>query len=953
MSPEQRWKRTVVALLLSLLLAFSPALAFAAEDSQYEPATLSPAANTITVPATVTSYHPTSLAATVTYDPHFTLGQTARFDYHVSGQESGKKLNYRLYSLSIKEGDYWNSIVDVGRTSFTNYSDASFFEEKFYSAGTYKLAFQAWPYIQNSNGTKKYDAYQTRFEIEFTISEDGSFKTVDSVVQDVSNECLTACAEYANDPYEYDYKKALWLNDWLVKNAQYDYTYEHSHPEGVLLRGEGTCESFHQAYSMLLNKVGVENRRVDSYGDLHVWTGVKMGGEWYNVDTTWNAGAPYASTYPDRNHLYFGVTTDVMKAVHTRWDGTYNAGSNVREPFDAHSYEHNYFIHTGLIYQYMKPYLEPSGTYSAKERFANNESDFTLPLERSSWADNFKNVMYPLVAYQLMQEPWGSVKDLQVSYSLSGLKFHVPLTNITLSGIVDKTYTGSAQTQNLTVTQNGSVLTQGTDYVVQYANNTNTGTATLTVKGLGSHLGSTTATFKINPKAISATTIAALASQNYTGAAFTPKPVVKDGSITLKENTDYTLSYANNTNAGRATVTVNGKGNYTGSKPISFTINAKSIAGGSITTSSPMELNVNGKAMKPTVTVKLGGTTLKEGSQYYLTYNGSKNTPTTAGTYTIKAVGTGNYSGEVTLGTKFVLYKAPTGTVEIASVSNNSFVLDASGSTPKKGANVSIWTDNGGSNQKWNLIVGDDGYYTIRSASNYNYVLDAAKDIPTKGSNVSIWSAKSSNNKNQKWLIVPSGNSYVIKNVANPSVVLDASGATPKKGANVSVWTSNGGKNQLWKIAPVTTPSFDQNRAYVISSRSNSSYVLDASGAVPRRGANVSIWSKNNGNNQKWKLVPAGNGYYYIQSLSNSQFVLDAAGKSPRRGANVSIWTNNYGPNQKWKIDQLADGSYLIRSAANSSYVLDASGATPRRGANVSIWTSNGGNNQKWNITAL
>ena len=41
---------------------------------------------------------------------------------------------------------------------------------------------------------------------------------------------------------------------------------------------------------------------------------------------------------------------------------------------------------------------------------------------------------------------------------------------------------------------------------------------------------------------------------------------------TLKQGTDYTVSYKNNTKAGTATVTVSGKGNYTGSKDASFTI---------------------------------------------------------------------------------------------------------------------------------------------------------------------------------------------------------------------------------------------------------------------------------------------------------------------------------------------------------------------------------------------
>ena len=451
-----------------------------------------------------------------------------------------------------------------------------------------------------------------------------------------------------------------------------------------------------------------------------------------------------------------------------------------------------------------------------------------------------------------------------------------------------------------------------------------------------------------------------VAAQTYTGKPLTPKPTVKIGSVTLKEGTDYILEYRNNTNVGYATVLVKGKGNYTGTKSATFKINAASSSGGGSTT-SPLSRatvtkfsttrNITGKAISLPVSIKYGSKNLTS-SDYSLTYNNSSSFPTKAGTYTVRAVGKGSYSGTIDVGTLKLIQGPKAGSVRISSLSNSNYVLDATGATPKIGANVTIWSDNGGSNQEWNLVLGADGYYTIRSISNQGYFLDAANKTPSRGSNVSIWTNNSGTN--QKWLIEPSdNNSYVIRNVANQSLVLDASGATPKQGANVSVWTSNGGKNQKWRISAIVEPSFDKNKTYEITSLSNSGFTLDAAGSTPRIGANVSIWTKNGGKNQKWRFVPAGNGYYYIQSVSNPNYVLDAAGKSPKRGSNVSIWTNNKGNNQKWKIEQLANGSYVIRSAANQSYVLDAAGSSPKRGANVSVWTSNGGNNQKWNIKAV
>lgn len=520
---------------------------------------------------------------------------------------------------------------------------------------------------------------------------------------------------------------------------------------------------------------------------------------------------------------------------------------------------------------------------------------------------------------------------------------------VSFASIPAQTFKGSSIMPGVTVTYNGRKLVYGVDYTLYYTDCFNAGTAKVTAYGRGNYTGTLQTTFKINSLSLAQASVTGVADKAFTGKPITQNVVVKLNGVTLKQTKDYDLLYSNNTNVGKATVTVVGKGNYAGSKISNFNI-TPSFANSSIT-SSQMIRNATGAALEPAVTVKLNSKTLVKGTDYYLTYNGKTDLPKVAGNYVVRAVGKGSYVGTKDVGTFKLLQGPVNGQVEIASMANNSYVLDASGSTPKKGANVSIWSDNGGSNQKWNLVLGTDGYYTIRSSANMYYQLDASGSSPKKGSNVSIWS--SNNGYNQKWIIEPSGSSYIVRSAANPDLVLDAAGSTPKRGANVSVWTSNGGNNQKWKIAAVSKPSFDKNKVYQISSRSNSKFVLDAAGSNPRRGANVSIWTSNNGKNQEWYLIPDGKGYYYIKSYSNQDFMLDAAGRYPKRGSNVSVWTSNNGNNQKWKIEQLADGSYLIRSAANQNYVLDASGATPIRGANVSVWSTNGGNNQKWNIKEL
>jgi hypothetical protein len=73
-------------------------------------------------------------------------------------------------------------------------------------------------------------------------------------------------------------------------------------------------------------------------------------------------------------------------------------------------------------------------------------------------------------------------------------------------------------------------------------------------------------------KKISSLSISKISDQAYTGKSLKPSVTLKDGSKTLKSGTDYTLSYSKNKNIGKASVKITGKGNYTGSKTVTFKI---------------------------------------------------------------------------------------------------------------------------------------------------------------------------------------------------------------------------------------------------------------------------------------------------------------------------------------------------------------------------------------------
>ena len=219
------------------------------------------------------------------------------------------------------------------------------------------------------------------------------------------------------------------------------------------------------------------------------------------------------------------------------------------------------------------------------------------------------------------------------------------LSQATVSAIEDQSYTGRAISPSFTVKLNGTALTKDTDYTVAYSNNTNAGTARVTITGKGNYTGTKTVTFKINPRSMSSVMIGAIPDQTYTGSAVRPEVVAALGVYTLVEGTDYTVSYSNNTNVGTATVTITGKGNFTGTMSTTFKI----VSSGTPTTDlsravvtlTPSSFEFTGECAIPGMTVTLDGKTLQHGTDYISLFVNAVN----PGTYTYTVTGMGSYTG--------------------------------------------------------------------------------------------------------------------------------------------------------------------------------------------------------------------------------------------------------------------------------------------------------------------
>ena len=175
------------------------------------------------------------------------------------------------------------------------------------------------------------------------------------------------------------------------------------------------------------------------------------------------------------------------------------------------------------------------------------------------------------------------------------------MSDTSVANISSQTYTGNVISPLPTITYNNKTLKKDTDYTLSYSDNINVGTATITIIGKGNFAGTTSKTFSISARAMSDTSVANISSQTYTGNVISPLPTITYNNKTLKKDTDYTLSYSDNINAGTATITITGKGNFTGMTSMTFIITQKSAE--KLNISEIANQIYTGKKIKPNVVI--------------------------------------------------------------------------------------------------------------------------------------------------------------------------------------------------------------------------------------------------------------------------------------------------------------------------------------------------------------
>lgn len=163
--------------------------------------------------------------------------------------------------------------------------------------------------------------------------------------------------------------------------------------------------------------------------------------------------------------------------------------------------------------------------------------------------------------------------------------------------VQNPTYNGDKQSPTLKVSLGGKTLRENTDYTVVVTPHTDAGNYTLTVNGMGNYTGTATGNWSITPKTVTNPTIELSSGPfTYTGQKIEPTITVMDEDETIPDS-EYTVSYESNTNAGTAKIIITDKenGNYTVSGNTTFTIDK---AQATCTPPTANDLTYNGTAQQ-------------------------------------------------------------------------------------------------------------------------------------------------------------------------------------------------------------------------------------------------------------------------------------------------------------------------------------------------------------------
>lgn len=168
--------------------------------------------------------------------------------------------------------------------------------------------------------------------------------------EEVVNEKVAAILATVDPASLTDFERVKFVNDYIVKNTEYsEETSASPHSAfAIVQENRGVCQGYALLALKMLQALGVETKYIvgEVYTGGHAWNLVKVDGEWYHLDTTWN------DPTPDRKNIvsygYFLMNDEKMELDHSWIQSDYPSADSNKYAFMA-QVDHAYEV-DGMIY---------------------------------------------------------------------------------------------------------------------------------------------------------------------------------------------------------------------------------------------------------------------------------------------------------------------------------------------------------------------------------------------------------------------------------------------------------------------------------------------------------------------------------------------------------------------------------------------------------------------------
>ena len=271
----------------------------------------------------------------------------------------------------------------------------------------------------------------------------------------------------------------------------------------------------------------------------------------------------------------------------------------------------------------------------------------------------------------------------------------------------------------------------------------------------------------------------------------------------------------------------------------------------------------------------------------------------------------------------------------------------------------------GGELQLWNMDYDPDRYVQLRKTGVEDYfqiqplhsrkVWDVKKESKANGTPIQLWHRKNIAGQQFKFEYAGEPLTYFIKNRNSGKYVDAFLSDIDKDGCKIETWTKNNLDNQKWRLHPydkLQMPPEDQE-FFIKAAYTDKYWDIGGIGDETKgNGKKLQMWDLGKGGDRRYKFLPTGHGRWINIQIQNDGRHVDLEGGSTKNGTRLHIWDGHDGASQRFALQPTSPTTFSLRTKGWKSVDIrnEASNAWKENGADLILYDTHYGSNQQFQL---